>query len=105
LTAPVAVTVFAHARAEKTSELKEMLADFAGRARAEEGCLEYHVHQDRAEPGLFVFYEVWRSDADMNTHLAQPYMTAFMEHRMRYLDREVDVHVLSMHTRHPLMAE
>lgn len=100
MTAPVAVTVFAHARPEKTSELRELLLGLARRARDEEGCLEYHVHQDRADADLFVFYEVWRSEQDMNTHLGQPHMAAFMEHRLRYLDRDVDVHVLSMQTEH-----
>jgi len=48
--------------------------------RAEEGCINYDLHQDNENPAHFMFYENWQSrelwQIHMgNTHLAQ-YMAA-----------------------------
>ncbi len=48
--------------------------------RAEEGCINYDLHQDNENPNLFLFHENWTNrelwQAHMNTdHLAQ-YMKA-----------------------------
>jgi quinol monooxygenase YgiN/quercetin dioxygenase-like cupin family protein len=102
---PVAVAVFAHARPDRSAEVKRILLSFAERARREDGCIEYHIHQDATDPDLFVFYEVWQSRAHMNAHLAQPYLAEFMDTRMRYLEKDVDAHVLDMESAHPSLAE
>ena len=41
---------------------KRMLFDLAN-TRAEHGCLQFHIHRDRADRDLFVIYEVWRDVA------------------------------------------
>jgi quinol monooxygenase YgiN len=92
----VAVTGFTRAKPEHRDKIKEILLSFAIRAREEEGCLQYHVHRDIEDPNLIVFYEVWRSMKDMERHLTQPYLTSFMEDRMRYLEKDFEVHVLGM---------
>jgi quinol monooxygenase YgiN len=100
----VAVTGFAHAQPERAEELRTQLLSLATRARKENGCVEFHVHQDIADPNLFVFYEVWLSADDVETHLAQPYMTDFMGSRMQYLEEDIDVFMLSMESPHPSAA-
>lgn len=37
--------------------------------RQEAGCLEYRLHQDNAEPNVFIFYENWQSMASFEEHL------------------------------------
>ncbi|MDQ0321983.1 quinol monooxygenase YgiN, partial [Pararhizobium capsulatum DSM 1112] len=70
--------------------------------RQEPGALEYHVHRDRADPGLFVFYEAWQSLAHLKTHLAQPYIVDFLTRRAEYLDGEMEVKWLKMKSTYPV---
>ena len=37
--------------------------------RKEEGCLQYDLHQDNANPAHFTFYERWTSRALWQTHM------------------------------------
>jgi quinol monooxygenase YgiN len=37
--------------------------------RKEDGCLEYNLHQDNANPGNFVFLERWKSSAAIDMHM------------------------------------
>jgi quinol monooxygenase YgiN/ketosteroid isomerase-like protein len=86
----------AHAKPEKAAELGALLVTFAERSRGEEGCLQSWIHQDLADPNLFVFYEMWASEEDLTRHLAQPYMTEFLAGRMDYLERDLEVRQLSL---------
>ncbi|WP_306361945.1 putative quinol monooxygenase [Nocardia sp. CC227C] len=46
-------------------------------------------------------YEVWRSSADLDRHLARPHMRDFWEHRMDYLERDLEIHYLTMRSPYP----
>lgn len=45
--------------------------------RAEEGCLEYRLHQDNADPRVFIFYENWQSMASFEQHLNTPHYKSY----------------------------
>jgi len=45
--------------------------------RADPKNLVYFLQEDRQEPGHFVFYEVFASEADFNAHNAMPYVKAW----------------------------
>ena len=40
----------------------------------EEGCISYQINRDIANPRRFVFTEEWRSQADLDRHLAAPHL-------------------------------
>jgi quinol monooxygenase YgiN len=40
----------------------------------EEGCLAYALHRDSADPSHLVLVERWRSQADLDAHMTQPYV-------------------------------
>jgi quinol monooxygenase YgiN len=46
--------------------------------RAEKGCINYDLHQDNENPGLFVFYENWESRELWQTHMNAPHLAAYM---------------------------
>ncbi|MEV7612498.1 putative quinol monooxygenase [Streptomyces sp. NPDC089799] len=93
---PFTLVGFARPKPERVDELRTVLASFVEPTREEPGCLEYHFHEDRAEPGVFVFYEAWRSEADLEAHLALPHMQDFWERRMEYLQTDFDIRFLDM---------
>ncbi len=50
---------------------------------------------------MFAFYEVWRSRADLDEHLALPHMREFWESRMDYLSRDLDIRFIDMLSPYP----
>ncbi|MEV6278629.1 putative quinol monooxygenase [Nocardia sp. NPDC051832] len=98
---PYALMGFARPKPGRVEELKELLLSFVAPTRVEEGALEYHFHEDADDPSTFVFYEVWRSKEDLDRHLSLPYMRDFWEHRMDYLEQDLDIRFLSMQSPYP----
>ena len=45
----------------------------------EEGCISYQVNRDLGNPRRFVFTEEWRSQADLDRHLATPHLKMLSE--------------------------
>ncbi len=55
------------------------LRSMRGLAVEEEGCIQFAVVQGQADPSLFMSYEEWATQDDLDRHLQMPYMKAFME--------------------------
>ncbi len=84
------------AKDEKRELVKTELLKLVEPTRAEEGCIDYELHQDNENPNLFLFYENWVNrelwQKHMNNkHLAQ-YATAtegavedFVLHEMSFI--------------------
>jgi quinol monooxygenase YgiN len=52
----------------KTSEISKaepLFRELVAASKKDQGCLEYRLHKDDAEPGLYVFIEEW---ADKDSH-------------------------------------
>ena len=68
------------AKPEKIDLVKAELEKLIDITRAEQGCLQYDLHQDNENPAHFVFYENWKSrelwQAHMSAQHLQDYMTA-----------------------------
>jgi quinol monooxygenase YgiN len=77
-TGPYAHLGFAKAGPGREAEVERLILALVEPLRAEEGALEFHVHRDRADRGLFVIYEMFRSKKDLERHLAQPYVQDFI---------------------------
>ncbi len=46
--------------------------------RAEEGCINYDLHQDNENPAHFMFYENWESRELWQTHMANTHLAQYM---------------------------
>ena len=57
------------AKPETRVELQALLTAQVAPTRAEPGCINYEFHVDSADPCCFVFYENWRTQADLDRHL------------------------------------
>ena len=95
-TGPYALAGQARAKPGKADALEAALIALVGPTREEDGVLQYHVHRDRADPDLFVFYEVWESVAHLEAHLLQPYVQDFLATRHMLLEGDMDVRWLRM---------
>ena len=75
------LTVVAEMRAKRGREddLRNAALALIEPTRKEEGCVQYDLHEHKAEPGRFVFYENWASEADLARHAASAHLSAFRE--------------------------
>jgi quinol monooxygenase YgiN len=76
---------------------RRMLADIP-LTRAEPGCLAFHIHRDRADPSLFVIYEVWRDMDALREHFKTPYVRQFVVDSAEYIEGDMQVQWLVMST-------
>lgn len=74
LTILAQITAAAGKEALVEAELKKLIDV----TRAEKGCINYDLHQDNENPGLFVFYENWESRELWQTHMNAPHLAAYM---------------------------
>jgi quinol monooxygenase YgiN len=64
------------ARAGQEAALREALLAAAAASREEPGCINYDLHVDRDDPGRFLIYENWVSEAALEMHFDQPHSRA-----------------------------
>ena len=76
------LTIVAHiyANADKVELVKSSLETLIPTTRAEEGCLQYDLHQDNDNPVHFMFFENWESRELWQVHIKAPHIQA---HRTR----------------------
>jgi quinol monooxygenase YgiN len=72
------LTVVARLRAKpgREEEVKKALLDNVAPSRAERGCIDYDLHQSHEDPALFLFYENWESQEDLDAHSQSAHIQA-----------------------------
>ena len=75
------ITTIARLKAKPGAEarLEELLKSLIEPTRAESGCIDYTMHRDLEEPGVYYFYDNWRSQEDLDAHFEMPYMKRVIE--------------------------
>jgi quinol monooxygenase YgiN len=56
------------ARQDSTETVKNELLKMVEPTRSEAGCIKYQLHQDKADPSIFIFYEIWENAAFLEKH-------------------------------------
>jgi len=74
------LTIVANIKAnpEKIELVKAELLKLIYITRAEEGCINYDLHQDNENPAHFMFYENWESRELWQAHMGAPHLAAYM---------------------------
>ncbi len=67
-----------HAKADKVELVKSELLKLIEITRAEDGCVNYDLHQDNDNPAHFLFYENWTSRDLWQQHMGAPHLAAYM---------------------------
>ncbi|MEM7461869.1 MAG: putative quinol monooxygenase [Pseudomonadota bacterium] len=68
-----------HAKPDKIELVKAELLKLIEVTRAEEGCIQYDLHQDNSNPAHFMFFENWTSRDLWQTHMNAAHLAAYME--------------------------
>ncbi|OJJ23115.1 antibiotic biosynthesis monooxygenase [marine bacterium AO1-C] len=74
------LTIVAHikAKTDKVELVKTELEKLIDTTRAEQGCLQYDLHQDNENPSHFLFYENWESRDLWQTHMNNQHLQDYM---------------------------
>jgi quinol monooxygenase YgiN len=86
----------AKTRPEKAEAFEALFRAYVEPSRAEPGCIEYHMLRDKQDPTLFIFYEIWQSQAHLDAHSNLPHMKQFLDQRMEFLERDFDIRPIEM---------
>ncbi|MCU0228212.1 MAG: antibiotic biosynthesis monooxygenase [Bryobacterales bacterium] len=57
--------------------LRHALFGLVGPTRAEDGCVQYDLHQDQQDPATFLFYEIWKDRPVWLQHMETPHLQSF----------------------------
>ena len=89
----MAVTVIAKMRAKNglADRVEGVLKSLIGPTRGEGGCVEYRLHQSSEDAAVFMFYETWESQADLDEHLRKPYLQDLISKADELFDGEMEV--------------
>ncbi len=88
---PVTVVARIKAKVGQENFVKRSIVDLVGTARSEKGCLMFEVQQEVNDSSLFMSYERWENQSDLNAHLAQPYMRDFFASAVDLLDSQPEI--------------
>ena len=84
--APVVLNVHMQAVPGRERDLEAQLRGLLEPTRKEPGCLAYELHADPENPGKFMFYEKFESQAALDSHLASPHFQKFLVYREAHGD-------------------
>ncbi|AJO76436.1 putative quinol monooxygenase [Pseudomonas sp. MRSN 12121] len=93
---PHGFILHAKTRPEMSEAFETLFRAYVEPSRAEPGCIEYHMLRDQQDPSLFIFYEIWESQAHLDVHSNLPHMKAFFDRRMDYLERDFEIRRVDM---------
>lgn len=86
-----AVVAEIRAKPGKENELRDATLPLVEKVRNEPNNLLYFLHEDRAAPGHFVFYEIFASQADFEAHNATPHVQSWFARLPELADGDVQV--------------
>ncbi|SHG77992.1 putative quinol monooxygenase [Ferrimonas marina] len=72
----IVANIIAHA--DKIDLVKAELLKLIDVTRAEEGCINYDLHQDNDNPAHFMFYENWTSRELWQVHMNNQHLKDYM---------------------------
>ncbi len=62
------------AKPGREEDLQRALTEVAALSRAENTCLNYHLHQDKNNPANFILYENWISQTEHQKQFEKSYI-------------------------------
>lgn len=68
-----------HAKPDQAELVRAELERLIPLTRAEEGCVQYDLHLNQADPAHFVFFENWATREAFEAHMKTAHIAAYLE--------------------------
>ena len=87
------VTVIARLKAKPglESKVRKELEYMVEETQKEPGCINYDLHINMEDPGVFLFHENWQSKEALESHMQTPHFLNLVAIAPEMLDEEPDV--------------
>ena|SRR5438552_3825087 len=91
--AQATVTVIARIKAKPgtIARVKEELTKLLAATRAEDGCINFDMHQANTDAAQFLFHENWTSEAALKRHFETPHIKHWLTLTDELLAAPLDV--------------
>jgi quinol monooxygenase YgiN len=83
-------------RADAVEAAKRLALGIVADSRAEDGCLNYDVHQAVDDPTVFIWHETWKDRAALENHFELPYFKEFYDAAGKLAAEEPQVTITKM---------
>lgn len=93
MTRQVTVTARIRVKSGMEEKFKQEYLPIVTLTVAEEGCLNYNLHQSQADPSVFMLYEQWISKEILEQHLQMPYIKGLGEKASDFLAEPVEINL------------
>jgi quinol monooxygenase YgiN len=67
------------AKAGEEAKMEKILKDMVSKVEQEEGCLVYTLHRSQIDPTVFLFYEQYKGEKDVDYHRSTPHYKELTE--------------------------
>ncbi|MFC6100932.1 putative quinol monooxygenase [Olivibacter domesticus] len=71
------LTAIIKTKPEHFTEVLTVLQNMVQETRKEEACIQYDLHQEKEDENIFIFHEIWKDQAGLDSHNQQSYILAF----------------------------
>jgi quinol monooxygenase YgiN len=78
---PIVLNVHIEAKPGREDDLVRELLALVGPTHREPGCVIYELHRNPENPGKFMFYEKFATQADLDAHVNSPHFKKFQSYR------------------------
>lgn len=90
------LVVFMTAKPGKEEELGRRLTALIEPTRAEAGCITYDLHRSNTNPAVWMFYENWIDQTDLDLHFETEHLKQFLNTTHEVLEKDMEIHALTM---------
>ncbi|QIZ77632.1 putative quinol monooxygenase [Ferrimonas lipolytica] len=94
MSVPLTIVATIVAKPQQLEFVKAQLLIVVAATRAEEGCLQYDLHQDHNDPSVFLLFENWQSRSHWESHKVAPHMDAYRQAMAAAIAKPTVVHQL-----------
>ena len=88
---PLVLSVRFPIKPDQRERFLELSRAAVASTRKEPGCISYTFYEDGMVPNAFIFFEEWRSEEALVSHIKQPYIQPLLEAFPEILDGDVDL--------------
>ena len=75
----VTVVVRLKAKPGKKAQVRQELFKLLAPTRAEQGCINFDMHEASNDPSMFLFHENWASENDLKRHFETPHLKPWIK--------------------------
>ncbi len=76
---PLTIVATIKAKTEHVEQVKSELLKLTAASQADQGCIQYDLHQDNANLNGFIVYEVWESNELLQQHVQSSHFQNYVK--------------------------